>query len=181
MTRRLVSDSLTACARMNFQRLGSGGSARILVIGNSNYPSRDFLRIYASYPETYFGYGNHEKGTGHKASWLLKDSVKDTSGFLIWKTYVWHHICFAYEKSSSKISFIKVKKLFIYGLNEMTKLYSNYKTYSSAYWNKYLVCDIKPQNHESSFSHFFPRNFLRLWRRKTFHWSKIEKKTVLDQ
>ena len=115
---------------MNFQRLGSGGSARILVIGNSNYPSRDFLRIYASYPETFFGYGNHEKGTGHKGSWLLKDSVKDTSGFLIWKTYVWHHICFAYEKSSSKISFIKVKNLLIYGLNEMTKLYSNYETHS---------------------------------------------------
>ena len=120
MTRLLVSDSLTACVRMNFQRLGSGGSARILVIGNSNYPSRDFLRIYASYPETFFGYGNHEKGTGHKGSWLLKDSVKDISGFLIWKTYVWHHICFAYEKSSSKISFIKVKNLFIYGLKEMT-------------------------------------------------------------
>ena len=132
MTRLLVPDSLTACARMNFQRLGSGGSARILVIGNSNYPSRDFLRIYASYPETFFGYGNHEKGTGHKGSWLLKDSVKDISGFLIWKTYVWHHICFAYEKSSSKISFIKVKNLFIYGLflKEMTKLYSNYETQS---------------------------------------------------
>ena len=155
MTRLLVSESLTTCVRMNFQRLGSGGSARILVIGNSNYPSRDFLRIYASYPETWFGYGNHEKGTGHKGSWLLKDSVKDTSGFLIWKTYVWHHICFAYETSSSKISFIKVKNLLIYGLKEL-----------KAYWNKYLVHDIKPQNHESCFPQFFPQNVVSLSLRK---------------
>ena len=97
-----LTHSLTGCVRINFQRLDGldvDGSSRILIIGNSNYPSRDFLRMYAKYPITWFGYGNHELGKGFKGSWPLKDPVKNN--FLIWRTNVWHHICTAYTKTSS--------------------------------------------------------------------------------
>ena len=59
------------------------------------------------YPETWFKFGNSNKGNGFKGSWILFDPLEND--YLTWRLNKWHHICFSYSKQTSHISLVRVR------------------------------------------------------------------------
>ena len=98
-----ITNSLTTCVRFNLKRLGNSlnpghkdnRAPLILIPGNNE---TYFLGIGAGYPISVIIF--------NKKITVLRDP--DSSSYLIFKLYTWHHICFSYSEQNSQIRFVKV-------------------------------------------------------------------------
>ena len=57
----------------------------------------------ANYRQTFFFFGS--------MNWIIKDI--ELNSFLVWSTNRWHSICVAFDRTTSHITFVKVKIYFL--------------------------------------------------------------------
>ena len=98
------SNSLTVCIRFNFKRLGLGNEARIFAF---DWPgsSKDFLYMYARYPQTWMSLGHYEDPTAF-GGYIISENYN----YNVWATNRWHHLCLSFEEKATKIILVKVRK-----------------------------------------------------------------------
>ena len=119
-----LSYSLTVCARFSFARLSK--KCQLFYFKKPNTSEREFLGVSIRYKESgsYPRFGDREEGPGYFFNWVLKDP--ETNEFNIWSTYRWHHVCFAFNKNTSHVAWVKDGKItninFVYKNVEKYKL-----------------------------------------------------------
>ena len=62
------------------------------------------LWLGANYPESFVGFG-HPRSVGSYKSFLLKDPER--SGFEVWASNRWSHLCLIYEKDNGRLRIVK--------------------------------------------------------------------------
>ncbi len=107
--RQVAVTDVTFCIRFNFKLLG-GFEGRSQLIHIEDWRDRpkdsDFNMMWfaASYPNTFFGFG-HPRVKGSYKSMFVRDPSR--SGFEVWETNRWSHVCFSYEKKNGYIRMVK--------------------------------------------------------------------------
>ena len=100
------AQSFGLCLRFNFKRLGKSSDItkpRIIYIP-SPYSKRNFLTLTAEYEGAWFHFGNYERPNAY-SNWVL---FEPPDNFKIWSANKWHHLCIAFEKSTSFVKLVKV-------------------------------------------------------------------------
>ena len=87
-------NGITICLRFNFMTLiGS------IVFKHDRPGSPSMFEGQANYRQTFFFFGS--------MNWIIKDV--ELNSFLVWSTNRWHSICVAFDRTTSHITFVKVK------------------------------------------------------------------------
>ena len=100
----ILTNSISVCVRVNWQRLGKIDTVPLIIIPSSD--KTYFLDIDARYPDSYVWLDILKYGKPSYISKGLRDPVSNSN--LIWRLYRWHHICFSYSKQKSQIRFVMV-------------------------------------------------------------------------
>ena len=101
------SQSFGLCLRFNFKKLGKSSDITkptIIYIPNP-HSKKSFVRLRAEYEGTWFHLGNYERQNAF-SNWVLFEPPDNF--YLIWSANKWHHLCFAFEKSTSFVTLVKV-------------------------------------------------------------------------
>ena len=99
------SGSLTFCVRFRYTRF---------LITSALWDIKEpgswvnFFKLIAEYPRTFMMFGNNWS-EAHK--WfIIKDPILEE--FNVWHMNMWQHLCFAYHKTLSHVSLVKVSLLY---------------------------------------------------------------------
>ena len=95
-----LSNDLSVCVRINYQRFDRDFCTKILDFGT-------FLWLNApNKPGTWLGFGNYGKPNAY-SNWILRELPNND--YDIWTVKTWHHFCMAFSKLDSKVQVAKVK------------------------------------------------------------------------
>ena len=100
---QITKNDLTFCIRFNYKTLDD----ILLFKFKPKISGSKFTYLHIVYPKSFFGLGlTNDDGKSVSSSWILKNPI--TNDFNIWFAFKWHHFCFAYESTKSRISVVKV-------------------------------------------------------------------------
>ena len=87
-------DGITICLRFYLRKLGG-------VVFKHEYPGKPvFMEAQAIYKQSFFFFGS--------MNWIVKDLQRNS--FIIWSTNRWHSICVSFDRKTSHLTLVKVKK-----------------------------------------------------------------------
>ena len=89
------SQGITICCRFNFKIL-SRSNVFWIKSGLSGGPT---IASEAGYADSFLFFWN--------MNWIMKEA--ESQKFQIWNTNRWHHICLSFNKTTSHLTFVKVK------------------------------------------------------------------------
>ena len=98
------------CARFNYMRLMGPETPLLWIKSNKSPTDWQLTYFLIGYDSSFMAFGNQDDN-GDIPSWIIKE--ENSQEYTVWAANKWHHVCYSYSASTSRIQLIKVRTVLL--------------------------------------------------------------------